>query len=75
MQDASAVQHNYVLSGLIHGYLCVSLRCFAFAELPWYQRKVAALIFSSPPTSTYEEVRTPQPVPLFFCLTVEAASG
>ncbi|XP_045919304.1 regulator of microtubule dynamics protein 1 [Micropterus dolomieu] len=29
--------------------------CFAFAELPWYQRKVAAAIFSSPPTSTYEE--------------------
>ncbi|XP_006806438.1 regulator of microtubule dynamics protein 1 [Neolamprologus brichardi] len=29
--------------------------CFAFAELPWYQRKVAAVIFSSPPESTYEE--------------------
>ncbi|XP_037612367.1 regulator of microtubule dynamics protein 1 isoform X1 [Sebastes umbrosus] len=29
--------------------------CFAFAELPWYQRKVAAVIFSSPPMSTYEE--------------------
>ncbi|KAM3593360.1 uncharacterized protein V6R79_011063 [Siganus canaliculatus] len=29
--------------------------CFSFAELPWYQRKVAAVIFSSPPTSTYEE--------------------
>ncbi|XP_041824498.1 regulator of microtubule dynamics protein 1 [Melanotaenia boesemani] len=29
--------------------------CFAFAELPWYQRKVAAVIFSSPPTSTFEE--------------------
>ncbi|XP_070842200.1 regulator of microtubule dynamics protein 1 [Chaetodon trifascialis] len=29
--------------------------CFAFAELPWYQRKVAAIIFASPPTSTYEE--------------------
>ncbi|TKS88027.1 Regulator of microtubule dynamics protein 1 [Collichthys lucidus] len=29
--------------------------CFAFAELPWYQRKVAALIFASPPTSTYDE--------------------
>lgn len=37
--------------------LSVSLRCFAFAELPWYQRKVAAIIFASPPTSTYEEVR------------------
>ncbi|XP_038147968.1 regulator of microtubule dynamics protein 1 [Cyprinodon tularosa] len=29
--------------------------CYAFAELPWYQRKVAAVIFSSPPTSTFEE--------------------
>ncbi|XP_022609794.1 regulator of microtubule dynamics protein 1 [Seriola dumerili] len=29
--------------------------CFAFAELPWYQRKVAAVIFASPPVSTYEE--------------------
>ncbi|MEQ2251423.1 Regulator of microtubule dynamics protein 1 [Ilyodon furcidens] len=29
--------------------------CFAFAELPWYQRKVAAVIFSKPPTSTFEE--------------------
>ncbi|XP_029384921.1 regulator of microtubule dynamics protein 1 [Echeneis naucrates] len=29
--------------------------CFAFAELPWYQRKVATMIFSSPPVSTYEE--------------------
>uniref|UniRef100_A0A3P8ZFN9 Regulator of microtubule dynamics protein 1 n=1 Tax=Esox lucius TaxID=8010 RepID=A0A3P8ZFN9_ESOLU len=29
--------------------------CFAFAELAWYQRKVAAMIFASPPTATYEE--------------------
>lgn len=29
--------------------------CFAFAELPWYQRKVAAVLFASPPTATYEE--------------------
>lgn len=35
--------------------LIVSRRCFAFAELPWYQRKVAAVIFASPPTATYEE--------------------
>lgn len=35
----------------------LSPRCFAFAELPWYQRKVAAVIFASPPSSTYEEVR------------------
>lgn len=35
------------------------LRCFSFADLPWYQRKVAAIIFASPPNSTYEEVRAP----------------
>ncbi|XP_037550225.1 regulator of microtubule dynamics protein 1 [Nematolebias whitei] len=29
--------------------------CFAFAELSWYLRKVAAMLFASPPTSTYEE--------------------
>lgn len=29
--------------------------CFAFAELPWYQRKVAAIIFATPPVATYEE--------------------
>ncbi|XP_077592097.1 regulator of microtubule dynamics protein 1 [Stigmatopora nigra] len=29
--------------------------CFTFSELPWYQRKVASVIFSSPPTSNYEE--------------------
>ncbi|MGH0141787.1 UNVERIFIED_CONTAM: hypothetical protein FKN15_074612 [Acipenser sinensis] len=31
------------------------LQCFAFAELPWYQRKIAAMLFASPPSSTYEE--------------------
>jgi len=29
--------------------------CYTFADMPWYQRKVAAAIFSSPPTSSYEE--------------------
>lgn len=38
-------------------FLFVSCRCFAFAELPWYQRKVAAVVFASPPTATYEEVK------------------
>lgn len=36
--------------------LSAARRCFAFAELAWYQRKVAAVIFASPPTATYEEV-------------------
>lgn len=29
--------------------------CFAFADLPWYQRKVAAVIFASPPQSSFQE--------------------
>jgi len=29
--------------------------CFVFADMPWYQQKVAAVIFATPPTSTYEE--------------------
>ncbi|XP_055007022.1 regulator of microtubule dynamics protein 1 isoform X3 [Boleophthalmus pectinirostris] len=29
--------------------------CFAFADLPWYQRKMAAVIFATPPMSTYQE--------------------
>ncbi|CAH1778834.1 unnamed protein product [Owenia fusiformis] len=29
--------------------------CFLFADLAWYQRKIASVIFTSPPTSTYEE--------------------
>ncbi|KAJ8010399.1 hypothetical protein DPEC_G00074670 [Dallia pectoralis] len=29
--------------------------CFAFAELAWYQRKLVATVFPSPPTATYEE--------------------
>ncbi|XP_051785259.1 regulator of microtubule dynamics protein 1 isoform X1 [Erpetoichthys calabaricus] len=33
----------------------LGLWCFAFAELPWYQRKIAAVLFAAPPTSTFEE--------------------
>ncbi|XP_013404794.1 regulator of microtubule dynamics protein 1 [Lingula anatina] len=29
--------------------------CFLFADLPWYQQKIASVIFTTPPTSTYEE--------------------
>lgn len=42
-------------------------RCFAFAELPWYQRKMAAVIFATPPTATYEEVMTATLV-FFLCV-------
>lgn len=29
--------------------------CYTFADLPWYQRQAASIIFASPPTSTFEE--------------------
>jgi tetratricopeptide (TPR) repeat protein len=29
--------------------------CFLFADMPWYQRKIASAVFATPPTSTYEE--------------------
>lgn len=29
--------------------------CFVFADLSWYQRKLASLLFTSPPSSTYQE--------------------
>ena len=34
---------------------CLGVWCFLFADMPWYTRKIAAAIFASPPTSTYEE--------------------
>ncbi|XP_049710404.1 regulator of microtubule dynamics protein 1 isoform X2 [Elephas maximus indicus] len=29
--------------------------CYTFAEMPWYQRKIAKMLFATPPSSTYEE--------------------
>ncbi|KAM6456608.1 regulator of microtubule dynamics protein 1 [Liasis olivaceus] len=29
--------------------------CYTFADMPWYQRNIAAVLFSTPPSSTYEE--------------------
>ncbi|XP_029634856.1 regulator of microtubule dynamics protein 1 isoform X1 [Octopus sinensis] len=31
--------------------------CFMFADMPWYQQKVASALFATPPTSTYEEAK------------------
>ncbi|XP_010217534.1 PREDICTED: regulator of microtubule dynamics protein 1 [Tinamus guttatus] len=31
--------------------------CYSFADMPWYQRKIAAVLFATPPTSTYKEVQ------------------
>lgn len=32
-------------------------RCYSFADMPWYQRKIAATLFATPPTSTFQEVQ------------------
>ncbi|XP_038601764.1 regulator of microtubule dynamics protein 1 [Tachyglossus aculeatus] len=29
--------------------------CYSFAEMPWYQSRIAAMLFATPPSSTYEE--------------------
>uniref|UniRef100_A0A3Q2HDR0 Regulator of microtubule dynamics protein 1 n=1 Tax=Equus caballus TaxID=9796 RepID=A0A3Q2HDR0_HORSE len=29
--------------------------CYTFAEMPWYQRRMANVLFAAPPSSTYEE--------------------
>ncbi|XP_058384962.1 regulator of microtubule dynamics protein 1 isoform X4 [Diceros bicornis minor] len=29
--------------------------CYTFAEMPWYQRRIARMLFATPPSSTYEE--------------------
>lgn len=33
-------------------------RCFTFADMAWYERKIAATIFADPPESSYEEVKS-----------------
>ncbi|XP_078587514.1 regulator of microtubule dynamics protein 1-like [Branchiostoma floridae x Branchiostoma japonicum] len=33
----------------------LGLWCFTMAEMPWYQAKIASVIFATPPTSTYDE--------------------
>ncbi|XP_069710423.1 regulator of microtubule dynamics protein 1 isoform X1 [Phaenicophaeus curvirostris] len=33
----------------------IGIWCYTFAEMPWYQRKIAATLFATPPTSTFQE--------------------
>ncbi|MEE6463628.1 hypothetical protein FKM82_005985 [Ascaphus truei] len=33
----------------------MGLWCFTFAEMPWYQIKIASVLFATPPSSTFEE--------------------
>eukprot|EP00731_Ephydatia_muelleri_P026288 Em0018g388a len=37
------------------GHHLMGLWCYGVAEVPWYQRKVAAVIFATPPSATYDE--------------------
>ncbi|KAJ7410788.1 hypothetical protein WISP_106136 [Willisornis vidua] len=34
----------------------IGIWCYSFAEMPWYQRKIAATLFATPPTSTFQEI-------------------
>ncbi|KAK3761065.1 hypothetical protein RRG08_022470 [Elysia crispata] len=34
---------------------CLGYWCFLFADMAWYERKIASLVFGTPPTSTFEE--------------------
>ncbi|XP_073535640.1 regulator of microtubule dynamics protein 1 [Phyllobates terribilis] len=33
----------------------IGLWCYMFADLPWYQKKIAAALFAAPPSVTYDE--------------------
>ena len=33
----------------------IGMWCFSFADLSWYERKIATVVFGTPPSSTYEE--------------------
>lgn len=41
---------------MIPAILCLLIRCFKIASIPWYLRSAASMIFATPPSSTYEEV-------------------
>ncbi|XP_056378263.1 regulator of microtubule dynamics protein 1 isoform X2 [Hyla sarda] len=33
----------------------IGVWCYTFADLPWYQNKIAAALFATPPSSTFDE--------------------
>uniref|UniRef100_A0A8C4QYR2 Regulator of microtubule dynamics protein 1 n=1 Tax=Eptatretus burgeri TaxID=7764 RepID=A0A8C4QYR2_EPTBU len=33
----------------------MGLWCYTFAEMPWYQHRIASVLFATPPSSTFEE--------------------
>ena len=36
-------------------FLISSFRCYQICSMPWYLRKMASMVFSAPPTSSFEE--------------------
>lgn len=42
--------------GLIQVSFFADIRCFTFADMPWYTKKIAGALFATPPSSTYDEV-------------------
>ncbi|NXW08580.1 RMD1 protein, partial [Fregetta grallaria] len=46
----------------------IGIWCYSFAEMPWYQRKIAATLFATPPTSTFQEYAARSHIKLFSCL-------
>ncbi|NXS01051.1 RMD1 protein, partial [Oxylabes madagascariensis] len=48
-------EHFQVMQFFAYDKLNVSTMCYSFAEMPWYQRKIAATLFATPPTSTFQE--------------------
>ncbi|NXA66400.1 RMD1 protein, partial [Mohoua ochrocephala] len=46
----------------------IGIWCYSFAEMPWYQRKIAATLFATPPTSTFQEHAANSHLKLFACL-------
>ena len=41
----------------VHVHVSVMCRCYNVASVPWYLRRAASMVLSSPPTSSYEEVQ------------------
>ena len=36
-------------------------RCYSVSDVPWYQKKIAAVVFATPPYSTFKEVSPAHP--------------
>ncbi|GAB1287607.1 Regulator of microtubule dynamics protein 1 [Apodemus speciosus] len=53
--NSKAIELNPKDATSIH---LMGIWCYTFAEMPWYQRRIAKVLFANPPSSTYEEALT-----------------